>query len=161
MKKGVNGLRITGLETDVGKMMEEKDSVMRTLNMGIFGLFKKNKIDYIQGTACFKSQNEVTVGSKVLLADKVVVATGSEVRPFPSESLKVDGKYFLSSTETLCLDKVPNRLLVIGAGAIGLELASVWSRLGSKVDIFEFNNQICSVMVWITSFIDNLSSLVV
>uniref|UniRef100_A0A3B0MYH5 Dihydrolipoyl dehydrogenase n=1 Tax=Theileria annulata TaxID=5874 RepID=A0A3B0MYH5_THEAN len=146
MKKGVNGIKMTGLDMDVGKMMEDKEAVMKTLNMGIFGLFKKNKIDYVQGTASFKSENEVSVGSKTLMADKVVVATGSDVRPFPNESLKVDGKYFLSSTETLCLDKVPNRLLVIGAGAIGLELASVWGRLGSKVDIFEFNKNICSVM---------------
>ncbi|BAM41355.1 dihydrolipoyl dehydrogenase [Theileria orientalis strain Shintoku] len=146
LKHGVNGVTTSGLQVDVSKMMAEKENVIKSLNTGIFGLFKKNKVDFFNGTGKFKGGNHVEVGQQVLTGKNLVIATGSEVTPFPHESLKVDGKFVISSTEALCLSQVPKKLLVIGAGAIGLELASVWSRLGSSVEIFEFNPVVCSIM---------------
>ncbi|EKX73045.1 dihydrolipoyl dehydrogenase family protein [Theileria equi strain WA] len=146
LKKGIPGIVASSVSVDVKKMMDDKDSILRTLNMGIQGLFRKNKVDFIQGHGKIVDANKVAVEDKIVETENIIIATGSEVTPFPHESLKVDGKFVLSSTEALCLDKVPKEMVVIGGGAIGLELASVWSRLGAKVDILEFAPDVCSVM---------------
>ncbi len=126
---------------DFPQMMRRKESIVSSFASGIEALFKKNKIERLHGTARLTSPTEVQVEGKSLQAPSILLATGSE--PVPIGSLPFDQKSILSSTEALCLSQIPKRLAVVGAGVIGLELGSVYARLGSEVQVFEFADRIC------------------
>jgi dihydrolipoamide dehydrogenase len=146
---GQHGVIVKDVELDLVTMMKRKDKVVLDNTNGISFLFKKNKITPFRGVGKLKSANEVEVtkpdGSKeIIQAKNIMLATGSTVNGLPF--LKVDGQRVVSSTEALMLPKVPRKLVVIGAGAIGLELGSVWQRLGADVTVVEFANKICGPM---------------
>jgi dihydrolipoamide dehydrogenase len=133
------------VELDLKTMMGRKDKVVLDLTKGIEGLFKKNKVTYVKGKGSLKSATEVLVdGKDVLKTKKILIATGSEVMPLPG--VTVDEKKIVSSTGALELDKVPEHLVVVGGGVIGLELGSVWRRLGAKVTVVEFLDRIGGYM---------------
>ncbi len=125
---------------DFGKMVEYKAGVVEANTKGIEFLFKKNKVDYIQGWGKITGKDQVTVGEDVYTAKNIVIATGSE--PSSLLSVEVDEEVVVTSTGALELPKVPKRLVVIGAGVIGLEMGSVYARLGSEVTVVEFLDQI-------------------
>jgi dihydrolipoamide dehydrogenase len=122
------------------KMLQNKDAIVKGLTGGIEMLFKKNKVDYIKGHGEITGTNEVTVGKKKISTDHIIIATGSEVMPLPG--VEVDGKQIVSSDEAINLPSVPKHLAIIGAGVIGLELGSVWRRLGAKVTVVEYLDRI-------------------
>ena len=143
---GAHGIGVGKVELDLAAMMARKDKVVAELTTGVAGLFKKNKVTAFQGTARLASPTEVAVsadgktrtgngGKETLSAPRILLATGSEPVPLPFADF--DGKQIVSSTEALTLAKVPKHLIVIGGGAIGLELGSVWLRLGAKVTVVE------------------------
>lgn len=134
------GLMGKSPSVDFGKMMEYKQDVINGNTAGIEFLFKKNKVDYIQGWGVISGKGEVTVGDEVYTAKNIVIATGSEPSSLPG--VTVDEKIVVTSTGALELKKIPKKLVVIGAGVIGLELGSVYSRLGSEVTVVEFLNQV-------------------
>lgn len=126
---------------DFPKLMEAKEKCVKGLTGGVEMLFKKNKVDYVKGWASFVDPHKVTVkgldGNDVEIeADNIIVATGSEVTPFPG--IEIDEERIVSSTGILSLKEIPKRLTIIGGGIIGLEMASVYSRLGSEVTVVEF-----------------------
>jgi dihydrolipoamide dehydrogenase len=136
-----HGIIAKEIGLDLPAMMKRKDSVVASLTKGIDFLFKKNKIDRYHGTGRFLNATTIEVsgsdgGTHQVTAEKIVIATGSA--PIELPFLPFDGKNVLSSDHAIALPEVPESLLVIGAGAIGLELGSVWSRLGSKVTVVEF-----------------------
>jgi dihydrolipoamide dehydrogenase len=136
-----HGIRVNGVEIDVPAMIARKDEVVKGLTGGVAGLFRKNKIDAVYGSATIASPTSVTVkkndgGEVTLDAKHILLATGSA--PIALPFLPFDGKVVVSSTEALCFDKVPKHLIVVGGGYIGLELGSVWKRLGAKVTVIEF-----------------------
>lgn len=129
------------------KVMEHKSKVVSNLCKGIEGLLKKNKVDYLQGYGRFKDAETVEVdmndGSKKIIKSKhFIIATGSEPNNLPGGILPIDENTVVSSTGALSLKEVPKRLIVIGAGVIGLELGSVYNRLGSKVEVIEYASKI-------------------
>ena len=134
-----HGVKIKGLELDLAQMLRRKDKVVKASNDGVLYLFKKNKIAFFHGRGSFgKSSSEILVsGTKdeTLSAKQVIVATGSSPRGLPGADF--DEKLILSNTGALAIPDVPKRLGVIGAGGIGLEMGSVWRRLGSDVTILE------------------------
>ena len=138
------GINIEGVKLDLTKMMASKDESVTGLTDGIKFLFKKNKITHIQGFGKITGKNEVTVLSddndQVITGKNIVIATGSEVAV--PENVIIDEKDILSSTGALSLDRVPEELVIVGAGYIGLEMGSVWSRLGSKVTVIEYADRI-------------------
>ncbi len=121
-------------------MHKEKALAVKELTGGIAFLFKKNKIDWLKGTASFVSANSVEIGDQTVTAKNIVIATGSSVTPLPG--VEIDNEVVIDSTGALALPKVPGHLVVIGGGVIGLELGSVWRRLGAKVTVVEFLDQI-------------------
>jgi dihydrolipoamide dehydrogenase len=135
-----HGIKADNVGLDLPVMLRRKDGVVKALVDGIAGLLKKNKIAAYHGTARLAGPGKVVVakadGETTLEAGAVLIATGSEPAGLPS--LPFDGKFVVSSTEALSFEKVPPRLIVVGAGYIGLELGSVWARLGSKVTVLEF-----------------------
>jgi dihydrolipoamide dehydrogenase len=146
-----HGIEMDGLKINVPQMISRKDEVVKQLTQGIAGLFKKNKIEWAPGYGRFAGLEgdfklvEVDGPTKRLLkAPKVMIATGSEVIELPN--LKFDGKKIISSTDALNIQEVPNHLVVVGGGVIGLEMGSVWKRLGAKVTVIEFADKILSVM---------------
>jgi dihydrolipoamide dehydrogenase len=131
-----HGVKVKGLELDLAQMMKRKDKVVKSNNDGIVYLFKKNKITFFHGRGSFgKSPSEILVGDEILQARHVIVATGSNPRALPGADF--DEKLILSNTGALVIAEVPKRLGVIGAGIIGLEMGSVWRRLGAEVTILE------------------------
>jgi len=129
------GLTAT-VKVDIPAMLENKNKVVKGLTQGIEYLFKKNNVDRIEGFGKIKSKGEVEVDGKVYKTKNIVIATGSEVAKLPG--VEIDEKTIVSSTGALELQKVPKHLLVIGGGVIGLELGSVWRRLGANVTVVEF-----------------------
>ena len=131
-----HGVKVKGLELDLKTMLGRKDKVVKASNDGVAYLFKKNKIAFFHGRASFgKSPSEILVGNDVLNGMNVIIATGSNPRALPGADF--DEKLILSNTGALAIPDVPKRLGVIGAGVIGLEMGSVWRRLGSEVTILE------------------------
>lgn len=129
------------VDLDLKTMLARKDKVVLDLTKGIEGLFKKNKVTYVKGAGSIKSASEVVVdGKETLSTKKILIATGSEVMPLPG--VVVDEKKIVSSTGALELSAVPEHLVVVGGGVIGLELGSVWRRLGAKVTVVEFLDRI-------------------
>ena len=140
-----HGIKTTGLTLDLQAMMARKAQVVGDLTTGIEGLFKKNKVEYIPGRGTITSAGTVQValnggGERSLAAESIVIATGSEVMGLPG--VEIDEKTIISSTGALSLSKVPKHLVIIGGGYIGLEMGSVWGRLGSKVTVVEFLDRI-------------------
>jgi len=139
------GIKISKVELDLATMMARKDKVVGDLTKGIEFLFKKNKVAYVVGTGSIAKPGEVKValnggGEETLATKAILIATGSESTPLPG--VEVDEARIVSSTGALALAKVPKQMVVIGAGVIGLELGSVWSRLGAKVTVIEFLDRI-------------------
>ncbi len=140
-----HGIKVGDLKLDLKTMMARKDDVVSQNTQGIEFLFKKNKVDYLKGhgsiTKAALGAHEVTVKpdkgkAKTHTTKNVVIATGSDVTPLPG--VEIDEKKIVSSTGALELSKVPKSLVVIGAGVIGLEMGSVWRRLGAEVTVVEF-----------------------
>ncbi len=140
-----HGIKTQGLSLDLKAMMARKTQVVADLTTGIEGLFKKNKVEYIPGAGRITSAGSVQVslnagGERSLTAENIVIATGSQVMGLPG--VEIDEKTIVSSTGALSLNKVPKHLVVIGGGYIGLEMGSVWGRLGAKVTVVEFLDRI-------------------
>ena len=135
-----HGIKVKA-ELDLKAMMARKDKAVVDLTKGIEGLFKKNKVTYIIGKGSVASATEVVVdGKQSLQTKKILIATGSDVMPLPG--VAIDEKMIVSSTGALALEKVPEHLIVVGGGVIGLELGSVWRRLGAKVTVVEYLDRI-------------------
>lgn len=139
------GINVENVSFNLEKMMGAKEKTVKSLTGGVEMLFKKNKVEYVKGHGTISSKNEVTVelmdgGSQTLKTKNILIATGSEVTPFPG--IDMDEKQIVSSTGALSLEKVPEHMVLIGAGVIGLELGSVWARLGAKVTCIEFMSTI-------------------
>lgn len=136
------GIRTGKVEIDVAAMQAEKNTAVSELTGGIAFLFKKNKIDWLKGLATFKEPRRVEVGGKDYTARNVVIATGSSVMPLPGVEVDNEKGVIVDSTGGLVLPAVPKTMVVIGGGVIGLELGSVWRRLGAKVTVVEFLDQL-------------------
>ena len=141
---------VEGVKLNLPQMLKAKDESVQGLTKGIELLFKQNKVDYIKGTASFASPTTISVqlnegGESTVEAKNIIIATGSEVTPFPGGAIEIDEEQIISSTGALSLQKVPGKMVVIGGGIIGLEMGSVWSRLGSEVVVVEFLNSIGGV----------------
>ena len=143
------GIVAKDVKLDLKKVMAQKDEVVSGLTLGIAGLFKKNKVTHINGLGTILNPNEVAIHYDKNKADKVktkkiLIATGSEVVSLPN--VDIDEESIVSSTGALSLKKVPKKMILIGGGIIGLELGSVWSRLGAEVEVIEFLDTICPSM---------------
>ncbi len=134
------GVKATGVELDLDTMHGQRRDAVKQLTGGIEYLFKKNKVEWLKGRASFTGKDSVEVAGKTVRAKNIVIATGSSVTPLPG--VTVDQTVVVDSTGALELPKVPQHLVVIGGGVIGLELGSVWRRLGSKVTVVEYLDQI-------------------
>jgi dihydrolipoamide dehydrogenase len=131
-----HGVKVKGLELDLAQMLRRKDKVIKGSNDGVLYLFKRNKVTFFHGRGSFgSSAHEILVGGEKLTAKNVILATGSTPRALPGAPF--DETQILSNTGALAMPEVPKRLGVIGAGVIGLEMGSVWRRLGSDVVILE------------------------
>ena len=141
------GINVNNVDFDFDKIMSHKNKVVNTLCGGIEGLFKKNKVDYKKGTGSFKDKETIIIEHadgtiEEIKAKNIIIATGSEPNNLPGGILPIDEKIVISSTGGLSLGKVPKKMIVVGAGVIGLELGSVYNRLGSKVEVIEFAKKI-------------------
>ncbi|PHR21663.1 MAG: dihydrolipoyl dehydrogenase [Sphingopyxis sp.] len=136
------GVKLSGAKLDLKQMHAEKSKAVKELTGGISMLFKKNKVDWIKGRGAFENANTVKVGDKSYTAKNILIATGSSVTPLPGVEIDNDKHVVVDSTGALDLPKVPGHMVVIGGGVIGLELGSVWLRLGAKVTVVEFLDQI-------------------
>ena len=139
------GIEIGDLKLNLEKMMENKDKAVSNLTKGIEFLFKKNKVSYFKGTGSFKTKNQILVTDKnknqtIIDTRYTIISTGSEPTSIPG--VKFDEKIIISSTGALQIPKVPKKMVIVGGGYIGLEMGSVWSRLGSKVQVIEFLDHI-------------------
>ncbi|KAL7278620.1 hypothetical protein ACG7TL_007621 [Trametes sanguinea] len=137
------GIDVSDVQLNLPQMLKAKEDAVTGLTKGIEVLFKQNKVDYIKGTASFASPTKLNVklnegGETQVEAKNIIIATGSEVAPFPGGSIQIDEEQIVSSTGALALKKVPEKMVVIGGGIIGLEMGSVWSRLGAQVTVVEF-----------------------
>jgi dihydrolipoamide dehydrogenase len=139
------GIKAEGLSVDLPQMLAQKDEAVDGLTKGVAFLFKKNKVDHVRGVGRIAAPGQVEVtaadgATSTLAARNIVIATGSEPTPLPG--VEVDEERIVTSTGALKLSSVPKRLLVVGAGIIGLELGSVWRRLGAEVTVVEFLDRI-------------------
>ena len=139
------GINTGGLSLDVSKMMQHKLKTVDGLTKGIEFLFKKNKVTYYKGHGSFESANTINIkkvdGSNDQIKGKhIIIATGSSVSNLPN--IQIDEKIIVSSTGALSLEKVPQKMVVIGGGVIGLELGSVWMKLGADVEVIEYLDHI-------------------
>ncbi len=143
------GIAVSKPKIDVKKLIENKNEIVKGLTGGISGLFKKNKVTHIEGLGSFLDKNTIEItksdNSKEKISAKYfIIATGSEVTNLPG--VELDEKVIISSTGALDLEKVPEKMIVIGAGVIGLEMASVWSRFGAEIEVVEFLDKITPTM---------------
>ncbi len=142
----VHGVKVSGVEIDLAALMARKDKVVGENTRGVEFLFKKYKVDYIKGAARFTAPGRITVTpinggqAQELTAKSIIIATGSDIVPLPG--VEIDETTIVSSTGALALPAVPKRLVVVGAGYIGLEMGSVWRRLGSAVTVVEFLDRV-------------------
>ena len=143
-----HGISIGKVDLDLSKLMQRKNKIVKQLTSGIGFLFKKNKITHLQGSASFVDKKTIKVssseGDKNYSATNFIIATGSS--SIAIDTIPVDEKQIVTSTGALALEEVPQSLLVIGGGYIGLEMGSVWSRLGSKVTVVEALDRIVPTM---------------
>jgi len=136
------GVQTGKVGLDLAALLGEKDTAVKELTGGIEYLFKKNKVTWLKGHAAFENAHTVKVADQTVTAKNIVIATGSSVTPLPSVEVDNEKGVIVDSTGALALPKVPRNLVVIGGGVIGLELGSVWRRLGAKVTVVEFLDQI-------------------
>ncbi len=134
------GIDFKGVALNLDQMQAEKTKAVGELTGGIEFLFKKNKVDRLKGHAAFTSSNSIDVAGKSYTAKNIMIATGSSVTPLPG--VEIDQKVIVDSTGALALPKVPKHMVVIGGGVIGMELGSVWLRLGAEVTVVEYLDQI-------------------
>jgi dihydrolipoyl dehydrogenase len=134
------GVKTEGVSLDLGAMHATRLEAIKGLTGGIAFLFKKNKVEWLKGQAAFTAKDRIEVGGKSYSAKNFVIATGSSVSPLPG--VEIDHEAIVDSTSALELAAVPGHMVVIGGGVIGLELGSVWRRLGAKVTVVEFLDQI-------------------
>ena len=139
------GIEIGDVKLNLSKMMKSKDKAVETLTKGVEFLLKKNKVTYYKGLGSFKSKNEILIKDDqnkeiTIVSEKTVIATGSIPSDLPG--IKIDEKVIISSTSAIKLEKVPKKMIVVGGGYIGLEMGSVWLRLGSEVQVVEFLDHI-------------------
>jgi len=134
------GVKASGVELDLDAMHSGRKDAVKGLTQGIEFLFKKNKVEWLKGQASFADAHTVKVGDRSVTAKNIVIATGSSVTPL--SGVEIDQKQIVDSTGALELPEVPKHLAVIGGGVIGLELGSVWRRLGAKVTVIEYLDQI-------------------
>lgn len=139
------GIEVNDVKLNLAQMMKAKETSVGGLTKGIEFLFKKNNVEYIKGTGAFADEHTINVnltegGETSVRGKNILIATGSEATPFPG--LTIDEKKVITSTGAIALTEVPKKMVVIGGGIIGLEMASVWSRLGSEVTVVEFLGQI-------------------
>lgn len=134
------GIDFQGVTLNLDQMHAEKAKAVKELTGGVEFLFKKNKVTWLKGKAAFQDAHTVEIAGQKVTAKNIVIATGSSVMPLPG--VTVDQKTVVDSTGALALPKVPEHMVVIGGGVIGLELGSVWRRLGAKVTVVEFVDQI-------------------
>src|ERR1700709_1837099 len=144
-----HGINLDNLSIDIAQMMKRKTEVVQKNTAGISFLFKKNKIDGYHGIGSFKDKNTIIIKKpdgteQVITGKNVIIATGSKPSTLPF--IKVDKKRIITSTEALTLTEIPKHLVLIGGGVIGLELGSVYARLGSKVSVIEFMASIIPTM---------------
>ncbi len=132
------GVKIGKVELDLAALQGEKASAVKELTGGIAFLFKKNKVTWLKGAASFKDARTVEIAGKSVTAKNIVIATGSSVTSLPGVEVDNAKGIIVDSTGALALTRVPQHLVVIGGGVIGLELGSVWRRLGAKVTVVEF-----------------------
>ena len=134
------GIETGEIKLNLSKMMENKDKAVTTLTKGVEFLFKKNKISYFKGIGSFKSPNEISIikdgKETIIITGKTIISTGSE--PVSLPGIDFDEEKILSSTGALSISSLPKKLIVVGGGYIGLEMGSVWSRLGTEVQVIEF-----------------------
>lgn len=155
----IDGFTVSNVQLNLSKLMEQKLNVVKALTGGIAGLFKKNKIEWVSGHGKITGKNQVTAlksdGSveSTINTKNILIATGSEVSPFPG--IEIDEKQIVSSTGALSLSEVPKRLIVIGAGVIGLELGSVWQRFVLEI----YLRKIIVTFLLIVTFIDWVPTL--
>ncbi|MEM9345704.1 MAG: dihydrolipoyl dehydrogenase [Planctomycetota bacterium] len=135
-----HGIEVGDVSLNLKAMLKRKDKVVKTLTTGVAGLMKKNKVKVYHGTASFNSDKSVIIGGDTVKAVNVLIATGSVPSTIPG--INLDDELVDTSTEALSYSKVPEHLAVIGAGVIGLELGSVWRRLGAKVTVIEYLDRI-------------------
>jgi dihydrolipoamide dehydrogenase len=134
------GIEVTGLKLNLETMLKQKTEAVNGLTAGVAFIMKKNKVTVVNGYGRIDGPGRVMVGDQVLLAKNIVIATGSE--PTPLTGVEIDEERVVSSTGALSLKGVPKRMIVIGAGIIGLELGSVWRRLGADVTVVEYLDRI-------------------
>ncbi|MEM7021134.1 MAG: FAD-dependent oxidoreductase, partial [Pseudomonadota bacterium] len=146
-RNGMNaiGIKLNGVELDLGAMQDHKSKVVKELTQGIEFLFRKNKITAIKGTGRLNGSGQIQVelnggGTQDITAKNVIIATGSEVADLPG--VEIDERRVVSSTGALELSSVPTHMVVVGAGYIGLELGTVWHRLGAKVTVVEYLDRV-------------------
>ena len=139
-----HGINVSGVELDLGAMLKRKDKVVKSLTNGVAGLFKKNEVTHYRGLGRITGPGKVTVqsddGEEELEAQRILIATGSAVATLPG--IELDGERIGTSSQAIDYHEVPEHLVVIGAGYIGLELGSVWKRLGAKVTVVEYLERI-------------------
>jgi len=141
---GAFGVKVGKVGLDLPAMMQHKDKVVEANVRGVEFLFKKHKIDWLKGAGRITAPGQIDVDGKAVTADSIVIATGSTHVDLPG--LTVDEKRIVSSTGALALEKVPEHLVVVGGGYIGLEMGSVWLRLGAKVTVVEFLDRLVPTM---------------
>ncbi|WP_440916718.1 dihydrolipoyl dehydrogenase [Candidatus Pelagibacter sp.] len=139
------GIEIGEVKLNLSKMMKNKDKAVTILTKGVEFLLKKNKVTYFKGTGSFKSKNDIVIKDndnkeKIIQTENTIIATGSV--PVSLPGVEIDEKVIVSSTGALKLEQVPKKMVVVGGGYIGLEMGSVWSRLGSEVHVVEFLDHI-------------------
>ncbi len=134
------GIKFSDVKLDLKQMLTEKETAVGELTAGIEYLFKKNNVTWLKGQAAFTSAGSVDVAGTIYTAKNIVIATGSSVTPLPGA--EIDQKVVVDSTGALSLTKVPAKMIVIGGGVIGLEMGSVWGRLGAEVTVIEYVDQI-------------------
>ena len=138
------GIEIGELKLNLGKMMKNKEKAVTVLTKGIEFLFKKNKVTYFKGKGSFKNSKEIAITADgeetIIQSSKVIISTGSE--PVSIPGMEFDEERIISSTGALSLAELPKKMVVVGGGYIGLEMGSVWSRLGSEVEVIEFLDHI-------------------
>ena len=144
----VHGISVDNLQVDLEKMIARKADVVSKINGGVSYLMKKNKVEVFQATGSFVDKNTILLKSeneeKTITGKNIIIATGSKPASLPG--IDIDKKRIISSTEALVLKEIPKHLIVVGGGVIGMELGSVYARLGSKVTVLEYTGGILPSM---------------
>lgn len=149
-----HGFKSIGISTgevtmDFGQLMKSKEKVVTGLTGGIEFLLKKNKVDYMKGWGKFTGENTIAIdksdgsGSEEINVKNIIIATGSEPSSLPAGILDIDEEYVVTSTGALSLKEVPKKMIVVGGGVIGLEMGSVYARLGTEVTVIQHTARIC------------------